>query len=87
MSVATKSFLDSLKSAFPDQDSPYLASPWYLAAAVAFAASNEPEGVTKVFEYALEDLNAQSASESDRILLVRKLKVIIPLDTECFDNF
>ncbi|CAA7265310.1 unnamed protein product [Cyclocybe aegerita] len=33
-------------------------NPWYIAAAVAFSASNKPEGVPRVFEHALADLRS-----------------------------
>lgn len=45
-----------------------LKSPWYIVAAVAFSASNRPEGVPQVFEHALADLRA-SLANTDRTTL------------------
>ena len=42
-----------------------LKSPWYIVAAVAFSASNRPEGVSQVFEHALSDLRS-SLVNTDR---------------------
>jgi len=49
-------------------------SPWYIVAAVAFTASNRPEGVRRVFEDALEDLRSESATKSEEFLLAQKMR-------------
>jgi len=62
-------FLNGLKALFPENANtigpawqpPILRSPWYIVAAVAFSASNRPEGVSQVFEHALADLRASNA--------------------------
>ncbi|KJA15966.1 hypothetical protein HYPSUDRAFT_331609 [Hypholoma sublateritium FD-334 SS-4] len=63
-------FLNGLKALFPETSNtigpiwqpPMLKSPWYIVAAVAFSASNRPEGVPQVFEHALADLRASLAN-------------------------
>ncbi|EEB97043.1 hypothetical protein MPER_03719, partial [Moniliophthora perniciosa FA553] len=44
-------------------------NPWYLLAAVAFSAANEPECVPTVFQYALHELEGE-----DRMTLARKTR-------------
>jgi len=96
----TSSFLNSLKSLFPEasgclaintgsvspsrrksvkiQNNTHLVlrNPWYIVAAVAFSASNRPEGVPRVFEHVLEDLRAPGANSlpSDEKLLAQKIR-------------
>ncbi len=45
-----------------------LKTPWYIVAAVAFSASNRPEGVSQVFEHALADLRS-SPTNTDRTVV------------------
>jgi hypothetical protein len=73
--VATPEFIAHLKSLYPEQPE-YLKNEWYIAAAVAFSASNLPEAVPIVFRYALKDLEAHPTAdlEKDSLLLVRKIK-------------
>ncbi|KIM49534.1 hypothetical protein M413DRAFT_438718 [Hebeloma cylindrosporum] len=82
----TSSFLNGLKSLFPEgssrpvmstgSGSPILRNPWYIVAAVAFSASNRPEGVPRVFEHVLEDLRALGTNslQSDEKLLAQKIR-------------
>ena len=53
-----------------------LRNPWYIVAAVAFSASNQPEGVPRVFEHVLEDLRAPGTNslQSDEKLLAQKIR-------------
>ncbi|KAJ3500009.1 hypothetical protein NLJ89_g9983 [Agrocybe chaxingu] len=52
-----------LKALFPENASRNgLRNPWYIVAAVAFSASNRPEGVRRVFEHVLADLRSANAS-------------------------
>lgn len=75
--VATYEFLSRLKGLYPTRSqSPK--NPWYYVAAVAFSASNLPEAVPLVYQYALNDLQ-QTPSEpaiahQESLLLVRKIK-------------
>ena len=53
-----------------------LGNPWYIVAAVAFSASNLPEGVPRTFEHALKDLRALGANsnQSDEKLLAQRIR-------------
>jgi len=59
-------------------DSPILGNAWYIVAAVAFSASNRPEGVPRVFEHVLKDLNRiggeSLAGKSDKKILAQKMR-------------
>lgn len=66
--IATPEFLSHLQSLYPPQASA-VQNPWYIAAAVAFGASNVPEAVPLVFQHALKEVRSE-----DKILLVRKTK-------------
>jgi len=80
----SSTFLNSLKSLFPEKvvlnsggspESSILTNPWYIVAAVAFSASNRPEGVPRVFEHLLQDLKLSgSSSKSEEKLLAQKLR-------------
>ncbi|KDR81905.1 hypothetical protein GALMADRAFT_59401 [Galerina marginata CBS 339.88] len=79
----SSTFLNSLKSLFPENRalhpggpvSPILSNPWYIVAAVAFSASNRPEGVPRLFEHLLQDLKVSGSSKkSDEKLLAQKLR-------------
>jgi hypothetical protein len=72
MATPTPEFLAHLKSLYPN-DSP-LQNPWYFVAAVAFSASNLPEAVPAVFQFAANDLQSQSSNHADALSLVRKIK-------------
>lgn len=41
---------------------------------VAYSASNKPEAVPKVFEYALQELKANKATEAEQFLLAQKMR-------------
>jgi len=75
--VATPEFLSHLKSLYPEQPS-HLENQWYLAAAVAFSASNLPEAVPFVFQYVMEDLRLEAHLTTDfandALVLVRKIR-------------
>ena len=47
-------------------------NPWYIVAAVGFCASNRPEAVADVFQYALKTLQS-SASDADTVQVAEKL--------------
>ena len=51
-------------------------NPWYIVAAVAFSASNRPEGVSEVFQYVLEELPPASQL-ADRRMIAGKLREAI----------
>ncbi|KAF5348745.1 hypothetical protein D9758_006836 [Tetrapyrgos nigripes] len=85
---ATPDFLTHLKSLYP---TPAVAeatglswqqNPWYIGAAVAFNAANEPSAVPVVFKRALDDLEAElgattvspSEAHEQRLLLARKVR-------------
>ncbi|KAL4260623.1 Peroxisomal Targeting Signal 1 Protein [Pleurotus pulmonarius] len=82
MSVArniTSATLQQLKLLYPSKSNSICAStilknPWYIAASVAFSASNRPEGVTSVYKFVSDELNRQDASRGDHLLLLRRLK-------------
>jgi hypothetical protein len=73
--VATPEFLSYLKNLYPEQPE-YLKNAWYIAAAVAFSASNLPDAVPIVLQYALKDLEAHPTADlvNDSLMLVRKIK-------------
>jgi hypothetical protein len=71
--IATPEFLSHLKSLYPEQSEGKI-SPWSLVVATTFSASNLPEAVPLVFQYALNDLGPQSTDNADSLLLVRKIK-------------
>jgi hypothetical protein len=73
--LAAPEFISYLKSLYPEQPE-YLKNDWYIAAAVAFSASNVPEAVPVVFRHALKDLEAHPTADltNDSLLLVRKMK-------------
>lgn len=70
--IATTALLAELKSLYPTDDNG-VHNPWYCVAAVAFSASNVPEAIPIVFEYALNDLRA-IGREDDALLLVHRMK-------------
>jgi hypothetical protein len=51
-------------------------NPWYTVAAVAFSASNLPEAVPLVLQYALKDVAVERChgDDGDALLVVRKIK-------------
>lgn len=73
MSLATNDFLDTVQILYPignlKSASPIdivLDNKWYIAAAVAFSASNSPEDVPLVFKHAMQGLaEAHSKSQTD----------------------
>ncbi|KAH8114127.1 hypothetical protein DFH11DRAFT_250536 [Phellopilus nigrolimitatus] len=81
--LATEDFLAQLKTLYPASaleceggfaDS---GNPWYLVAAVAFNASNRPDGVPKVFEFVMRDLASESVGEpslEDRLHITRLMR-------------
>ncbi|RDB24009.1 hypothetical protein Hypma_008633 [Hypsizygus marmoreus] len=72
--LASAAFLSHLKSIYPQKNLRSLANPWYIIAAVAFCASNRPEAVPHVFQYALKDLKADGDNIEDQRLLARKIR-------------
>ena len=80
--LATSEFLKHLKSLYPLKGGlarPVIRDPWYLVAAVAFSASNRPEEVPALFQYALEDLRKENqgpddARKNDRLTLARRMR-------------
>jgi hypothetical protein len=72
--IATPEFLDELKSLYPSPAN-YVDGDWFLAAGIAFSASNCPEAVPCVFSHALNDLEKiPGTSNEDRRFLVRKMR-------------
>ncbi|KAF9466232.1 AhpD-like protein [Collybia nuda] len=78
--LATASFLSHLKSIYPNNGirNGNIINPWYIVAAVAFSASNRPDAVPHVFQYAMKDLQMEghlgtNSLEGER-LLARKLR-------------
>lgn len=51
-----------------------LQNPWFIVAAVAFSASNRPEGVPRVFEQALQDLKKGGSDKSEELMLAQKMR-------------
>jgi endoribonuclease Dicer len=55
-------------------------NPWYIVAAVGFCASNQPEAVADVFQYALKALQS-SAGDGDtvaeQLLLARRFREVL----------
>ncbi|KAF9501131.1 hypothetical protein BDN71DRAFT_1439387 [Pleurotus eryngii] len=70
----TSATLQQLKLLYPSKSDSILRNPWYIAASVAFSASNRPDGVTSVYKFVADELNAQDASREDHRLLLRRLK-------------
>ncbi|KZP28647.1 hypothetical protein FIBSPDRAFT_817042 [Athelia psychrophila] len=66
--IATPAFLSRIQALYPTQPSA-LRNPWFIAAAVAFSASNIPEAVPLVYKHAVQDIDVE-----DRLLVVRKIK-------------
>lgn len=91
--LATKTFLSHIKSLYPfpydkiTHSKDVFKNPWDIVAAVTFSASNTPEGVPHVFNYALDDLakvhtrlgvSARGdAAREDRLLLARRFREAI----------
>lgn len=53
---------------------PPVINPWYIIASVAFCASNRTEEVPRVFQYALEELQAEDDAVDNHRLLARKMR-------------
>ena len=70
--MASPELLLRLKSLYPNV--PALENPWYFVSAVAFCASNLPEAVPVVFQYALKDVLEESSDHKHALQLVRKFK-------------
>jgi len=70
--LASPAFLAHLKSLYPVRSGSAQYNPWYIVAAVGFAASNRPEAVPLVFQYAMKDL--EEGSKDDKLLLVRRFR-------------
>ena len=75
-SLATPEFLSSIKKTYPPAGSAKLPNPWYFVAAVALSASNAPDAVPLVFDYAIKDAKESNPAwtEDDSRLLARKMK-------------
>ena len=68
--IATPKFLARIQSLYPaPAQQSAIHNPWFIAAAVAFSASNIPEAVPLVFRHAVQDVEA-----NDKLLVVRKIK-------------
>ncbi|PFH53594.1 hypothetical protein AMATHDRAFT_137566 [Amanita thiersii Skay4041] len=65
--LATPAFLRFLQSIFPAQ---YPSNPWFIITAVAFSASNRPEEVPRVFNYAIQQIE----SEQERLKVAKKVR-------------
>ncbi|EDR10888.1 uncharacterized protein LACBIDRAFT_315847 [Laccaria bicolor S238N-H82] len=75
--VATSTFLNSVKAFYPTRKGVgTVVNPWYIVAAVAFSASNKPEGVSEVFRYVLQELPLASQL-ADRRMIAGKLREAI----------
>ncbi|EMD34372.1 hypothetical protein CERSUDRAFT_55073 [Gelatoporia subvermispora B] len=83
--LATPVFLEQLKAAYPSNtvsgSDIVLSNPWYLVAAVAFSASNVPEAIPIVWEYAVQNLAdvqekglSQEQAQQERLTLARRLR-------------
>ncbi|KAG9001268.1 hypothetical protein FRB95_002540 [Tulasnella sp. JGI-2019a] len=67
--IATPAFLSRIRALYPIQPSA-VRNPWFIAAAVAFSASNVPEAVPLVYQHAVREVDGVD----DRLLVVRKIK-------------
>ncbi|KAF9009491.1 hypothetical protein BDQ17DRAFT_1065606 [Cyathus striatus] len=56
---------------------PELSNPWYIIAAVAYSASNRPEGVSFIFNYVWQRMNVRNESVENQRLLAKKLREAI----------
>ncbi|KAF9526374.1 hypothetical protein CPB83DRAFT_837447 [Crepidotus variabilis] len=74
----TPAFLNSLKALFPGasllpvqskSSTVSFRNSWSIVAAVAFSASNRPDGVQRVFEHALGDLRARDVEHDTGLIL------------------
>ncbi|KAJ3868671.1 AhpD-like protein [Lentinula novae-zelandiae] len=63
--------LSHLKSIYPSTGISNASNPWYIVTAVAFSASNEPQAVPEVFNYALAEAGQE---REERLLLARKFR-------------
>jgi len=70
--LANWTFLSYLKSLYPVRKETAQYNPWYIVAAVGFSASNRPEAVPFVFQYALKDLG--ESSHDEKLVLVRRFR-------------
>lgn len=67
--IATPEFLSRMRSLYPKQPGSENGR-WAMIVAIAFCASNLPEAVPLVFQYAVKDYT----SHDDQLYLVRKIK-------------
>ncbi|KAI5120155.1 hypothetical protein M0805_003642 [Coniferiporia weirii] len=83
INIASKEFLSHLKSLYPSGAKADwqltggladLRNPWFLVAAVAYNASNRIEAVPKVYEFALEALDAANASHEEKVRMTVVLR-------------
>jgi len=70
--LATPTFLSHLKSLYPVHAASLEYNPWYIIVAVAFAASNRPEAVPLVFQYAMKEI--EGSGQDEKLLLVRRFR-------------
>ncbi|KAH7920912.1 hypothetical protein BV22DRAFT_1039276 [Leucogyrophana mollusca] len=71
--IAPTTFLSHLKGLYPEKPS-YTQNPWYAVAAIAFSASNRPDAVPLVLQYAFKDLDTLSAPDEDYMFVARKIR-------------
>ena len=73
--IATPEFLSRIKALYPTNSPNSLRNPWFFVAAVVFSASNLPEAVPLVYQYALKSgLDSPVNDDATTLLLVRKVK-------------
>ncbi|TCD70597.1 hypothetical protein EIP91_002627 [Steccherinum ochraceum] len=80
--IATSKFIAHLQSLYPNGEQSVVQSRWYLLAVVAFSASNLPDAIPLVFQYALEELKREGARKEadmhrDQIALARRFREAI----------
>ncbi len=84
--LASNDFLTHLKSLFPtnpeslsrDTGSSIVTSgnrnPWYIVAAVTFAACNRPQAIQILLEYVLKETGAEDSELEERLFVVRSFR-------------
>ncbi|KAF9009492.1 hypothetical protein BDQ17DRAFT_1235282 [Cyathus striatus] len=91
MSIAPSTFLKHIQNLYPSRQinsniqalaafsdyNPALSNPWYIIAAVAYSASNRPQGAPSIFNYVWQELKVQNESVENQRLLARKLREAI----------
>ena len=77
--IATPNFLKHVKEIYQDESKitsieEYIKNPWYLVASVAFGASNRPDGVPRIFQLLMDELDELSATQEQKIQVIIRMR-------------